>query len=75
MTRAGGVVGAGLAGLAAGLIIGIALLGALLAYHGVAEIGALAGVNVALVYRYFAGKEAIVGALIERHADKLNLGV
>jgi AcrR family transcriptional regulator len=27
-----------------------------------------AGVNVALVYRYFAGKEAIVGALIERAA-------
>ena len=27
-----------------------------------------AGVNVALVYRYFAGKEAIVGALIERTA-------
>ncbi|MBL8951060.1 MAG: TetR/AcrR family transcriptional regulator [Myxococcaceae bacterium] len=28
-----------------------------------------AGVNVALVYRYFAGKEAIVGALIEREAS------
>jgi AcrR family transcriptional regulator len=28
-----------------------------------------AGVNVALVYRYFAGKEAIVGALIERVAE------
>jgi AcrR family transcriptional regulator len=28
-----------------------------------------AGVNVALVYRYFAGKEAIVGALIERGAN------
>lgn len=27
-----------------------------------------AGVNVALVYRYFAGKEAIVGALIDRFA-------
>jgi len=27
-----------------------------------------AGVNVALVYRYFSGKEAIVGALIERVA-------
>ena len=32
-------------------------------------IAARAGVNVALLYRYFAGKEAIVGALIERHAD------
>src|SRR5262245_64528603 len=30
------------------------------------RIAARAGVNVALVYRYFAGKEAIVGALIER---------
>jgi AcrR family transcriptional regulator len=29
-------------------------------------IAARAGVNVALVYRYFAGKEAIVAALIER---------
>lgn len=28
-----------------------------------------AGVNVALVYRYFAGKEAIVGALVERAAE------
>lgn len=28
-----------------------------------------AGVNVALVYRYFAGKEAIMGALIERIAE------
>lgn len=28
-----------------------------------------AGVNVALVYRYFAGKEAIVGALIEQVAE------
>lgn len=25
--------------------------------------------NVALLYRYFAGKEAIVGALVERHAE------
>jgi AcrR family transcriptional regulator len=32
------------------------------------RIAARAGVNVALVYRYFAGKEAIVGALIERIA-------
>lgn len=30
------------------------------------RIAARAGVNVALVYRYFAGKEAIVAALIER---------
>jgi AcrR family transcriptional regulator len=29
-----------------------------------------AGVNVSLVYRYFAGKEAIVGALIERFAEQ-----
>jgi AcrR family transcriptional regulator len=29
-----------------------------------------AGVNVALVYRYFAGKEAIVAALIERIAEQ-----
>ncbi|WP_236519487.1 TetR/AcrR family transcriptional regulator [Sandaracinus amylolyticus] len=28
-----------------------------------------AGVNVGLVYRYFAGKEAIVGAITERVAD------
>jgi len=28
-----------------------------------------AGVNVALLYRYYAGKEAIVGALIERAAE------
>jgi AcrR family transcriptional regulator len=35
-----------------------------------------AGVNVALLYRYFAGKESIVGALIERaaHATELALG-
>ena len=33
------------------------------------HIAARAGVNVALVYRYFAGKEAIVGALIDRVAD------
>ncbi|WNG48656.1 TetR/AcrR family transcriptional regulator [Archangium minus] len=33
------------------------------------RIAARAGVNVALVYRYFAGKEAIVGALIERVAN------
>ena len=32
------------------------------------RIAARAGVNVALVYRYFAGKEAIVGALVERAA-------
>jgi AcrR family transcriptional regulator len=32
------------------------------------RIAARAGVNVALVYRYFAGKEAIVGALIDRVA-------
>jgi AcrR family transcriptional regulator len=32
------------------------------------RIAARAGVNVALVYRYFAGKEAIVGALIDRFA-------
>ena len=30
------------------------------------RIAARAGVNVALLYRYFAGKEALVGALIER---------
>ena len=30
------------------------------------RIAARAGVNVSLVYRYFAGKEAIVGALVER---------
>lgn len=34
------------------------------------RIAARAGVNVALVYRYFAGKEAIAGALIERHAQR-----
>jgi len=43
----------------------------LLGERGVARmstnrIAARAGVNVALVYRYFAGKEAIVAALIER---------
>lgn len=32
------------------------------------HIAARAGVNVALLYRYFAGKEAIVGALIEATA-------
>ncbi len=30
----------------------------------------VAGVNVSLVYRYFAGKEALVGALIERAATQ-----
>jgi AcrR family transcriptional regulator len=39
------------------------------------RIAARAGVNVALVYRYFAGKEAIVGALIERVAEKTQLEV
>jgi AcrR family transcriptional regulator len=34
-----------------------------------------AGVNVALVYRYFAGKEAIVGALIDRFAAQTDLAV
>jgi AcrR family transcriptional regulator len=34
------------------------------------HIAARAGVNVALLYRYFAGKEAIAGALIERHAER-----
>jgi AcrR family transcriptional regulator len=34
------------------------------------HIAARAGVNVSLVYRYFAGKEAIVGALIERAAQR-----
>ncbi|HEX5659370.1 MAG TPA: TetR/AcrR family transcriptional regulator [Polyangiales bacterium] len=34
------------------------------------QIAAVAGVNVSLVYRYFAGKEAIVGALIERGAQR-----
>lgn len=29
-----------------------------------------AGVNISLVYRYFAGKEAIVGTLIERVAER-----
>jgi AcrR family transcriptional regulator len=33
------------------------------------RIAARAGVNVSLVYRYFAGKEAIVGALVERTAE------
>lgn len=33
------------------------------------QIAARAGVNVALLYRYFAGKEAIVGALIEQVAQ------
>jgi len=33
------------------------------------RIAEVAGVNIALVYRYFAGKEAIVGALIERWAQ------
>jgi AcrR family transcriptional regulator len=39
------------------------------------RIAARAGVNVALVYRYFAGKEAIVGALIERVAEQTHLEV
>lgn len=34
-----------------------------------------AGVNVALVYRYFSGKEAIVGALIERFAQQTYVAV
>ncbi len=34
-----------------------------------------AGVNVALIYRYFAGKEAIVGALIERSAERTHEAV
>ncbi|MCP3102038.1 TetR/AcrR family transcriptional regulator [Myxococcus sp. K15C18031901] len=34
------------------------------------HIAEVAGVNIALVYRYFAGKEAIVGALIERWANR-----
>jgi AcrR family transcriptional regulator len=38
------------------------------------RIAARAGVNVALVYRYFAGKEAIVGALIERAAQATYAG-
>jgi len=33
------------------------------------QIAARAGVNVALVYRYFAGKEAILAALVEREAN------
>lgn len=32
------------------------------------RIAEVAGVNVALLYRYFAGREAIVGALVERAA-------
>jgi AcrR family transcriptional regulator len=32
------------------------------------RIADVAGVNIALLYRYFAGKEAIVGALIDRAA-------
>lgn len=39
------------------------------------RIAARAGVNVALLYRYFAGKEAIVGALIERAASATYLAV
>lgn len=44
-----------------------------LAEHGIAKattnrIAARAGVNVALLYRYFSGKEAVVGALVERAA-------
>lgn len=39
------------------------------------RIAARAGVNVALLYRYFAGKEAIVGALIERHAETTHAAV
>jgi AcrR family transcriptional regulator len=34
-----------------------------------------AGVNVALLYRYFAGKESIVGALIERAAIATELAL
>lgn len=34
------------------------------------QIAERAGVNVALLYRYFAGKEALVGALIERVASR-----
>lgn len=34
------------------------------------HIAARAGVNVALLYRYFAGKEAVVGALIEQVAQE-----
>jgi AcrR family transcriptional regulator len=44
-----------------------------LAKHGFAKtttnrIAEVAGVNVSLVYRYFAGKEAIVGELVDRAA-------
>jgi AcrR family transcriptional regulator len=39
------------------------------------RIATRAGVNVALLYRYFAGKEAIVGALIERHAATTHAAV
>ncbi len=39
------------------------------------RIAARAGVNVALLYRYFAGKEAIVGALIERVAAETLVAV
>src|SRR5688572_25855756 len=38
------------------------------------RIAARAGVNVALVYRYFAGKEAIVAALIERFTEAKRAG-
>jgi AcrR family transcriptional regulator len=34
-----------------------------------------AGVNIALVYRYFSGKEAIVGALVERFAEATRASV
>lgn len=34
------------------------------------RVAEVAGVNVALVYRYFAGKEALVGALVERAAEQ-----
>jgi AcrR family transcriptional regulator len=39
------------------------------------RIAARAGVNVALVYRYFAGKEAIVAALIERFTQATLEGI
>jgi AcrR family transcriptional regulator len=47
----------------------------LLATRGFAQtttnrIAQVAGVNVALVYRYFSGKEAIIGALVDRAATQ-----
>jgi AcrR family transcriptional regulator len=53
---------------------------AVLAEEGAARattnrIAARAGVNVALVYRYFAGKEAILGAIIERVAVRMHAAV